>query len=233
MCAPRPPPLGRDGSPAHCYSIARVNLIRRPGAPVVEGVPDETPHAGAPAGAHRRPVRFLRPQFGILLLAALAPYDGLLLIVPHGQSVHSWKEVLTLATLAATFVVRPDGRRRLGWRALPQWVVPLGGLVVVGLIWSIFVGVVQAETGFRIDFFYVLLAFAVWRAPLNLRERDWLVTILMVNGVVTALVGLAQQAVGDTRLHELGYAYNTVIRTSHGSCAPSPPSTNPSLLPTT
>ena len=29
-------------------------------------------------------------------------------------------------------------------------------------------------------------------------------------------MGLVQQAVGVTRLHELGYAYNTVIRTSHG-----------------
>jgi putative inorganic carbon (HCO3(-)) transporter len=110
---------------------------------------------------------------------------------------------------------RGTGTRR-SWRDLPGWLLPLGGLLVVGLVWSFFVGFVQAKTGFRIDFFYVLLAVALWRAPLNARERDWLVTILMVNGVITALWGIAQQVVGSTRLYELGYAYNTVIRNSHG-----------------
>jgi putative inorganic carbon (HCO3(-)) transporter len=159
--------------------------------------------------------RWIRPQIGILLLAALAPYDGVLLIVPHGGTVHGWQEALTLVTLAATLLTTRQSRVRARG-GLPPWVLPLGGLIVLGLLWSFFVGVAQAKTGFRIDFFYVLLALAVWRAPLNERERDWLVTILMVDGIVTAVVGIAQQALGVTRLHQLGYAYNTVIRTSHG-----------------
>jgi hypothetical protein len=167
-------------------------------------------------GTHLRTQKIFRPQYGILLLALLAPYDGLLLIVPHGASLHSWKEVLTLATLVASLVLGRGSGAARSWRNLPGWLPPLAGLIVVGLIWSIFVGFVQAKTGFRIDFFYVLLGFALWRAPLNARERDWLITILMVNGVVTAVVGIAQQVVGTTRLHELGYAYNTAIRNSHG-----------------
>ena len=159
--------------------------------------------------------RWIRPQIGILVLAALAPYDGLLLIVPHGGGAHGWQEGLTLLVLAATlFTTRQSRvRARLGY---PPWIIPLAGLLVLGLIWSIFGNIVRDLTGYRIDFFYVLLALAVWRAPLNERERDWLVTILMVNGIVTAVVGIAQQGIGVTGLHELGYAYNSVIRTSHG-----------------
>jgi hypothetical protein len=46
-----------------------------------------------------------RPQRGLLVLAALVPFDGLLLLVPDLPALAAgWKEALVLSTLAATFV---------------------------------------------------------------------------------------------------------------------------------
>lgn len=152
-----------------------------------------------------------RPQRGMLALALLVPFDGLLLIVPHGSSLSAWKEAVVLATLAATFVCPPEARGRPR-RRLPSWTPALGLLMVLALVSAVFVGVVQGETGFRIDFFYVLLALAIWRCPPNPGERDALVSILMFDGVATSLVGIAQQFLGENRLHDLGYQYDTALR---------------------
>src|SRR6266550_462955 len=44
------------------------------------------------------------PQLGVLVLVAVAPFNGLLLIVPHPVVVNGWKEALVIATLLATFM---------------------------------------------------------------------------------------------------------------------------------
>lgn len=157
-----------------------------------------------------------RPQRGVLLLAALVPFDGLLLISGLPSSIRSWKEVLVIATLAATFAAPAEARWEGGRRRLPSWAIAVGGLLVLGAVSGIAVGGSQAVTGFRIDFFYLLLAIAVWRCPLSEKERDRLVTVLMVTGVITSVVGIAQQAIGAARLNSLGYQYNTVIVTAGG-----------------
>ncbi|HWC39539.1 MAG TPA: O-antigen ligase family protein [Acidimicrobiales bacterium] len=154
-----------------------------------------------------------RPQRGVLILTALVPFDGLLLIVPHGQTAKSWKEALVLAILGATFVAPEEARGARG-RRLPRWALPLSLFVLLALVSAIEIGGQQALTGFRIDFIYVLLAWAVWRCPLSSTERDRLVTILMAMGVITAVVGLAQQVIGPDRLNALGYQYNGAIRTT-------------------
>ena len=51
-----------------------------------------------------------RPQRGLLLLVALAPFDGLRIIAPE-VSV-AWKFVLLGGTLAATFVCPTSARAR-------------------------------------------------------------------------------------------------------------------------
>src|SRR2546421_2081995 len=150
-----------------------------------------------------------RPQLGVLALAALVPFNGLLLVIPHPQIAQSWKEGVVLATLAATFVAPAEARAPRG-RRLPRWLLPVVLLVLLGLVSGAVVGGQQALTGLRIDFFYLLLAWAIWRCPPRPVDRDRLVTILMATGVITALVGLAQQVVGATRLNDLGYQYNTV-----------------------
>lgn len=157
-----------------------------------------------------------RPQRAILLLAALVPFYGLLLLVPGLPSaVGAWKELLVAATLVATFVAPADARGGPG-RSLPAWAPAAAGLVLVGVLSSVAVGGLQALWGLKVSFFYVLATVAVWRCPLDARERDRLVGILMVTGVVTAVYGIAQQAMGATRLHALGYEYNSTIRTTHG-----------------
>jgi hypothetical protein len=68
----------------------------------------------------------------------------------------------------------------------------------------------------KLDFFYALLPIAIWRCPLDRTERDRLITNLMAAGFITAVYGLLQERLGPTRLHNLGYAYNTNIRFSGG-----------------
>jgi hypothetical protein len=70
--------------------------------------------------------------------------------------------------------------------------------------------------GLKLDFIYLTVAFAAWRCPLNAKDRDRFVSILMGVGVITAAYGIAQQLLGHKRLNELGYAYNTVLRFNGG-----------------
>ena len=152
-----------------------------------------------------------RPQRGMLLLVALAPFDGLLLILPFPSFVKGWKEVLVGIILVATLLCPQEARASRG-RQLPRWLPPLVVLIAIGLLSAAFVGGDQALLGLKVNFYYLLLGIAVWRCPPNERERDRLVTILMVTGLICSIVGLVQQAIGDARLHDLGYEYNTAIR---------------------
>lgn len=154
-----------------------------------------------------------RPQRGLLAVALLAPFDGLLLLVPHPGFVEGWKEGLVLLTLGAALASGPPTRGRPP-AGRPPWVSAAVALLVVALVSAVSVGGLRALIGVKVGFFYLLLAAAAWRCPLNARERDRLVAILMGVGVVTALYGLLQQVVGGDRLHELGYEFNSTIRFS-------------------
>ncbi|HSH58781.1 MAG TPA: O-antigen ligase family protein [Acidimicrobiales bacterium] len=156
-----------------------------------------------------------RPQRGLLLLAALVPFDGLLLIAPVPRLTAGWKEALVLLTVAATWIAPPGARGGAG-RRLPPWWPAVAGLLGLGIVSGVVVGGLQAVIGLKVVFFYVLVAVAAWRCPLDAAERDRLVSVLMVNGVVTAAVGIGQQVVGAGRLNALGYEYNVTLRTTGG-----------------
>ncbi len=157
-----------------------------------------------------------RPQRGVLLLAAAAPFDGLLLLIDGPDLLRGWKEALVLATLGATFICpRSAGPARPGH--IPAWIGPIVGLLLISVASAVTVGLPVAVAGFKVDYFYLLLALAIWRCPLDAGERDRLVTILMLGGVVTAAIGVAQQFAGATVLNALGYEFNTVIRTTGDS----------------
>jgi hypothetical protein len=156
-----------------------------------------------------------RPQRGILLLLALVPFDGLLLVVPHPSLAEGWKEAITIVTLGATFVA-PATARAPRRRAAPAWLLPVAALFLLSVASSAVVGGLAAGLGIKIGFFYVLAAWAVWRCPLDPAERDRLVTILLGGGIVTAAYGVAQQAIGAVGLVSLGYEYNTTVRFAGG-----------------
>jgi hypothetical protein len=151
-----------------------------------------------------------RPQRGVLLLVALAPLDGLLVLFPHLNLVQYWKEELVILIFGATFLAPSDARGPTG-RHRPDWAIALGAFFALAVLSAVFVEGLQAAYGLKLDFFYVLLAIAVWRCPLDRKERDRLVTLLMIMGFVAAAWGILQQLVGPTRLNDLGYAYNTNI----------------------
>ena len=154
-----------------------------------------------------------RPQRGLLLLTALLPFDGLLLIVPGGEAVGPWKEALLVLTLLATLVAPPGALRR-DRPDVPPWVLPLVAFTLLGLVSAAFVGGLVALWGLKIGYFYVLVPLVLWRCPFDARDRDRLVTILMASGALIAAYGLVQQLLGAERLNALGYEYNTVIRFS-------------------
>lgn len=156
-----------------------------------------------------------RPQRGLLVLATLAPFNGLLVLAPGASFLAGWKELLVVLTLGATFVAPAEARAPVG-RRLPPWTPAVAGLLGVALVSASVVGGLQALIGMKILFFYGLVAVAVWRCPPNAAERDHLVTLVMLTAGITAVIGLAQQVAGTGRLHEFGYEYNTVIRTTGG-----------------
>jgi len=154
-----------------------------------------------------------RPQRGLLALAALAPFDGLLEVVPHPAAVAAWKEVLLVAIVGATFIAPAEARGATG-RRLPPWTAGLVALFGLALVSAAGVGGIQGLVGLKVLFFYVVAAVAVWRCPFDRRDRDHLITVLMVTGLVTSVFGIVQQLMGPDRLAALGYQYNSTIRFS-------------------
>jgi hypothetical protein len=148
-----------------------------------------------------------RPQRGVLLLVASVPYWGLDAILPIPAG---WKEALALYTFLWT-LLSVVGKPRPQY-PLPKVVQPFLAYFAIACVSAAIVRGTQAEVGLKIGFFWALMAVIVWMRPLDARERDRVVTIMMVNGVITALVGLAQQAIGPSRLVSLGYDYNTTVR---------------------
>lgn len=160
---------------------------------------------------------YQRPQRGLLLLAALTPLDGLRAIVPGGSGVIYWKEAILSLTLFATLVAP---RRSLRGAARPApslpWMNAIAALAVFGSVSALATAGLVGLIAVKITFFYLLILLVLWRAPFTPRDRDHLVTIMMVLGPVTAAVGLWQQLVGPTYLVGLGYSYNEQIRIAGG-----------------
>ena len=157
---------------------------------------------------------YRRPQRGVLVLAVVLPFDGVIKAFGPGAA-DAWKQVFIVAILVLTFLC-PDDARAHGRRQLPGWVTAFALLLVFGLLSALTVDATTAGVGLRISYFSVLLAVAIWRCPLDRRERDHLVTIFMVMAVVTSLVGLWQQVVGHEYLASLGYLYDENIRFTVG-----------------
>ncbi|MDO9454932.1 hypothetical protein [Nocardioides sp.] len=156
-----------------------------------------------------------RPQRGLLLLAALLPFDGLLLILPGGGSFGAWKEALLVVTLLASLVAPVSARREKSSDvAIPSWVPVAIVFVALGAVSAVVAGGAIGFWGFKIGYFYVVVPFILWRCPFDARDRDRVVTVLMAAGALTAAYGLYQQAIGPVRLNEMGYEYNSAIRFS-------------------
>ncbi len=168
-----------------------------------------------PLGVRALGALHARPQRGVLLLVALAPFHGLLLLAGLPGIVNGWKEGLILLTVLVSLIPGPE-RRRVTASSLPTWLWWALVLVLVGTVSGLLVGGASGALGVKISFFYSLLLIPLLRTPLTARDRDRMITILMTTGVVTALVGVWQQVVGHEFLNAIGYEYNDVIRTTQG-----------------
>jgi hypothetical protein len=156
-----------------------------------------------------------RPQVGLLVLSALLPFDGLLIIANLPGFANGWKEAFLGALFVLTFMCPPEARAP-EHRQRPGWLPAVYGLMAIGFVSALVVGGVTALTGLRISFFNILAVAVLWRCPLNRRERDRFVTIFIVVAFITSLVGLWQQTVGHAQLASMGYQYNETIRFTSG-----------------
>ncbi|GEE00350.1 hypothetical protein nbrc107696_07960 [Gordonia spumicola] len=154
-----------------------------------------------------------RPARGLLVLAALLPFHGLLKVLPHGLVPSFWKEGLILLTLVLA-VVGARGRPRGDFHA--PWWPAVAALVVFGSLSAVFTAGTLAALPVKITFFYVLLVVICWFAPLTVHDRDRLVTVLMAIGVVNAVYGVVQQMLGTERLVAMGYEYGQEVREAGG-----------------
>lgn len=156
-----------------------------------------------------------RPQTGILIFAALLPFDGLHYIAPIPAWAEGWKAVFILGLLIATFICPSDARGAPG-RRLPGWVPAVAALFAIAVLTVPMVGMGTALIGLRISFFNVLIAVAVWRCPLDRDDRDRLINIFIGVAIITSIYGIYQQFVGHAQLAAWGYPYNEVIRFASG-----------------
>lgn len=150
-----------------------------------------------------------RPQRGVLLLAALVPFNGLLVILPEGVPAW-WKEALLLVTVVSAAL---HARGRPAVRFFVPWWPPVAILVVIGGVSAVLTHGVLGWIPMKITFCYLLVVVALWFAPFDARDRDRLVTIIMAVGVVNACWGIGQQLVGADALVALGYEYGQQVRT--------------------
>lgn len=155
-----------------------------------------------------------RPQRGVLLVAALVPFNGLLLIAPEWMRVDGWKEAMLLLTLAVAAFV-PHGR--VDPRpALPWWSIGVV-LCVFGVGSAFLTAGILGIFAIKITFFYfIVVPLILYLRPFTALDRDLLITIMMVESVGIAIFGLAQQAIGPAGLAEMGYTFNETIRFSGG-----------------
>jgi O-Antigen ligase len=152
-----------------------------------------------------------RPQRGLLTLAALVPFHGLLLIVPSGDRVNMWKELLIGITLIAAACA--PVRERLPRPAFPWWPA-VAALIVMGSVSALANLGKLGLVPIKVTFFYTALLMVAHLRPLTGRDRDTLVSIMMGTGVATAVFGVAQQFIGPAILASWGFRYNHNIRFS-------------------
>ncbi|QGU05708.1 O-Antigen ligase [Corynebacterium comes] len=149
-----------------------------------------------------------RPQWGLIAVAALVPFHGLLLIMPVAAPF--WKEAAVLAVATAGFFA---SRPRERFTVAP-WLTPALVLVLAGAVSALVVLGTAAAFPVKIAFFYLIPAVVVYFFPFTRADKDLLVSVLMGTGLFSALFGLWQQVAGGYRLATLGYEWNEQIRTA-------------------
>lgn len=151
-------------------------------------------------------VSLRRPQWGLLIVATLVPFHGLLLILPVTATF--WKEAAVLAVVAGALLA-PRERHRM---TVVPWLWPALLLVAVGTLSAVSVLGMQAAFPVKIAFFYLLPVVVIYYHPFTRADKDLLISLLTGVGVVTALYGLWQQVAGGWVLADLGYEWNEAIR---------------------
>lgn len=149
-----------------------------------------------------------RPQWGLLAVATLVPFDGVLYVAP--VLLDPWKEMAVLTVALAAFLA-PRDRGRV---TLLPWLPVVGVLAVYGSISAVLVLGVDAAFPIKIAYFYLIPVVICHFFPFTRRDKDLLLSLLLGTGLLTALFGIWQQFVGGWALADMGYEWNEHIRTT-------------------
>jgi O-antigen ligase len=126
------------------------------------------------------------------------------------------KDGIVLAAIVAAMAMAAT-RRRSAWLGADRWlIVPtlfLLFLYVVNVAGSHNIAWIQ---GVRLFSEPLLLLLAGLALPQPQRTLRWAISSLLATACFVAGVGLAQQAIGQWRLHDIGFAFNRQIRTIQG-----------------
>jgi O-Antigen ligase len=155
--------------------------------------------------------------FPHLTVAAMIPTFALIpaikvLAVPW---IGPAKDAITLAaiTAAAVLVIQRAGE---GHRQTGDFWIGAMVLFVIGLYFVNIGGRLERDVawaqGFRLISEPLLLLVVGFLLPQPRRVLRWAIVSIVATGVFVALVGIAQQALGEERLIELGYSYTIQVR---------------------
>jgi uncharacterized membrane protein YozB (DUF420 family) len=155
--------------------------------------------------------------FPHLTVAAMIPTFALIpaikvLAIPW---IGPLKDVMTLAgiTAAAVLIVQRagEGHRQRGDFTAAALVVFLVGLYIVNLGGNLERDVAWGQ-GVRLISEPVLLLLVGLVLPQARRTLRWAMASLVATGVFVAMTGIAQQALGEDRLVQMGYSYTLQVR---------------------
>jgi hypothetical protein len=169
--------------------------------------------------------------FGLVVIAfvavphvALATMIPLFVLLPMIKALYvPWigplKDVVTVAALAAAGVTVVQASR--GGRRIPGdvWIVALCGFLLSLYVLNIGAGLERTwGWGHGVRLFALPLSLLLVGLTLKHPRRTlrWAMTSVIGTAVVVALVGIAQQLAGPSRLVELGWLYNVNVRTIDG-----------------
>ena len=129
------------------------------------------------------------------------------------------KDVITLAGISAAVILlvqrAGEGKRQQGDFWVGALVCFLVGLYVLNLGGSLGRYVAWGQ-GVRLISEPLLLLIVGMLLPQPRRALRWAIVSLVATGVFVALVGIAQQVIGDAKLVELGYSYTIQVRSIGG-----------------
>lgn len=165
--------------------------------------------------------------FGLAAGFIAAPHLAIAIAIPvfavlpavrllYLPSIGPLKDLVSLAAISAAAVILVKANSTRERVPTDFWIGIIVASIVALYVFNLGGGLERDAAwghGVRLVCVPLLLLLAGLTFGASRRTLDWALGSLVATGCFVALVGLAQQQIGDTRLHDLGYEYDQQIRT--------------------